>query len=68
MRGHLLFAQTAIRDIDLPRSVDCLFLQIGGNDFSSATILHVARDSIKLGGVAKLGICYAKSIAIKMSI
>ena len=62
----LLFSQAAIRDIDLPRSVDCLFLQIGGNDFNSATcvptqlaryILHVARDSIPLGEVAKVGIC-----------
>ena len=62
----LLFAQAAIRDIDLPRSVNCLFLQIGGIAFNSAAcvptqfardILHVARDSIKVGGVAKVGIC-----------
>ena len=33
----LLFSQAAISDIDLPRSVDCLFLQIGGNDLNSAT-------------------------------
>ena len=64
--GVIVFAQAAIRDIDLPRSVDFLFLQIGGNEYNSATcvstqlaryILHVARDSINLGGVVKVGIC-----------
>ena len=58
----LLFAQAVIRDFDLQPSVDGMFLQIGGNDLNSATcvptqlaryILHVARDSIKLGGVER---------------
>ena len=74
IRACLLFAQAAIRDIDLPRSVDDIFLQIGGNDFNSATcvptqlaryILHVVCDSINLGGFAKVGICLAKSVVIQ---